>query len=179
MISRRFLLLESGTFSISYGINWITSTSRIFSKTNLNCSWSNHWHHRNARSLLLTAPQTIILPLKLYNGWLPLSIEILNYATFAPIMQLKKKHILCWNTPYIAPINNEFPSLFEKVALRSLGSFFQLDHQIDIMLYLTEAITLCHSRELVGPTLSWCTVSPISLSTSKTLRKYSLQFHFI
>jgi hypothetical protein len=41
-------------------------------------------------SLLPTAPQTTSLPLKLDNGRLSLSLEILDYATFAPIMQLKR-----------------------------------------------------------------------------------------
>ena len=44
---------------------------------------------------------TIVLPLKLDNVWLSLSLEILDYATFAPIMQLKMSHNLCWNVPYI------------------------------------------------------------------------------
>ena len=35
-------------------------------------------------SLLPTAPRTIDLPLKVDDGWLSLSLEILDYATFAP-----------------------------------------------------------------------------------------------
>ena len=46
---------------------------------------------------------------------------------------------------------DKFPSLFENVVLEGLKSFFQLDHQVDISLYLTEVATaLCHSRELAG-----------------------------
>ena len=44
---------------------------------------------------------------------------------------------------------DKFPSL-ENVDLRSLKSFFQLDHQVDTNLYLTEATTLWHSRGLAG-----------------------------
>ena len=32
----------------------------------------------------------------------------------------------------------------------SLKSFFLLDQQVDISLYLTKTTALCHSRELVG-----------------------------
>ena len=34
-------------------------------------------------------------------------------------------------------IREKFPSLLENVVLGSLKSFFQLDHQVDISLYLT------------------------------------------
>jgi hypothetical protein len=40
--SRRYFLLKSGTFSISLGRNYITSTSRIFLNMNVNCTQSNH-----------------------------------------------------------------------------------------------------------------------------------------
>ena len=49
MISRRHFLPKSGTLSMSQGRNYITSTSMIFSNTNMNYNWSNHWHHHNAR----------------------------------------------------------------------------------------------------------------------------------
>ena len=48
-------------------------------------------------------------------------LEILDYATFAHIIQLEM----------------------------SLESFFQVDHQVDISLYLMETNALCHSRNLV------------------------------
>ena len=44
--------------------------------------------------------------------------------------------------------------LLEKVVLGSLKSFFQLDHQIKISLYLMEATTLCHFKKLNELTLS-------------------------
>ncbi len=40
----------------------------------------------NTRSLLLTAPRTIGLPSKLDGGQLSLSLEIIDYATFALMM---------------------------------------------------------------------------------------------
>jgi hypothetical protein len=58
-------LVKSGTLSISWGRNLFTSTSRIFSNTNVNCTWSNHWHNHYARSLLHTASWIIDLPSKL------------------------------------------------------------------------------------------------------------------
>ena len=47
-------------------------------------------------------------------------------------------------------IRDKFHSLFEKVVLGDLESLFQLDHQLDISMYLTEATTLRFSRELAG-----------------------------
>lgn len=54
------------------------------------------WH-----KLLLTAPQIIDLPLKLDNVGLSLFLEIIDYLTFALMMQLKRRHTLCWTTPCI------------------------------------------------------------------------------
>ena len=56
----------------------------------------------------------------------------------APIMYL--------NVPYTTPY--KFPSLFENVVSWSLKSFFELDQQVNISLYLTKATALHHSREL-------------------------------
>ena len=41
--------------------------------------------------------------------------------------------------------DTRFQSLFEKVVLGSLESFFQLDQQVDISFYLTKATALHHS----------------------------------
>jgi hypothetical protein len=46
-------------------------------------------------------------------------------------------------------IRDKFLSLFENVVLENLKSFFQLEHQVDISLYVMEATTLRHSRELL------------------------------
>ena len=147
MISRRHFLLKSRILSISHARNQITFTSRIFSNTicelYLKQPLPPPQHTSHARSLPLTAPLTIYQPLKLDNDQLSLLPEILDYATFAPIMQLK-------NETLYKPIRDKFASLLKNVVLGVLESFFQLDHQVDISLYLMEATALCHSRELVG-----------------------------
>ena len=40
--------------------------------------------------------------------------------------------------------------IFKNVVVGSIKSFFQLDHQVDISGYLTEATALRHSRILAG-----------------------------
>ena len=50
----------------------------------------------------------------------------------------------------IQPIRDKFPSLFENVVVGSLKSFFQSNQQVNNSLYLMEATTPCHSRELTG-----------------------------
>ena len=49
--------------------------------------------------------------------------------------------------PLYNPIGAKFPSLFENVVPRSLKSIFQLDQQVNISFYLTEATALRHSRD--------------------------------
>ena len=49
-------------------------------------------------------------------------------------------------SPLHNPIGDKFPSLFENVVLGSFEYFFQLNHQVDITLYLMEATMLYHSR---------------------------------
>ena len=56
--------------------------------------------------------------------------------------------VLEW--PRFNPIKDKFSSLFENVVLGSLKSFFQLDQQLDISLYLTETTTFCNSRKLTN-----------------------------
>ena len=64
------------------------------------CGWRRwkfsikpYWHHHNTRSWLPTSPTTIELPKKLDDCWLSLSVEILDYATFAPIVQFIMRHM--------------------------------------------------------------------------------------
>jgi hypothetical protein len=64
--------------------------------------------------------------------------------------------------PLCNHVRDKFPSLFENVVLENLKSFLQLNHQVDINLYLTKATALRHSRDLVDFKPSWCTFSPIS-----------------
>jgi hypothetical protein len=44
----------------------------------------------------------------------------------------------------------KFRLLFENEVLGGLKYSFELDHQVDISLYLTEVTALHHSRELAG-----------------------------
>jgi hypothetical protein len=99
--------------------------------------------------LLPTAPQIIHLPLKLDDERLSLSLEIPDYATFAPDAIENEAHLVL-ERPLYNLIKDKFPSLFENVIPRSLKSFFQLDHQVDISLYLIEANVPRNSRELAG-----------------------------
>jgi hypothetical protein len=46
--STRFLQWSENHISISHKRNGITFTSRAFITMNVNCTWSNHWHHPNA-----------------------------------------------------------------------------------------------------------------------------------
>ena len=50
--------------------------------------------------------------------------------------------------PLFNPIKDKFQSLFAKAVLGSFESIFQLDHQVDISLYLTEATALHHSKKI-------------------------------
>ena len=93
-----------------------------------------------------TASRIVDLPLKLDDERLSLSLEILDYATFASDA-IENEARLVLECPLYNPIKDKFPSLFENVIIRSLKSFFQSDHQVDIHLYLTEATTLCHYRK--------------------------------
>ena len=52
--------------------------------------------------------------------------------------------------PMYNPIRDKFPSLFENVVPRSMKSFCRLDQQVNISLYLIDAIALRHSRDLIG-----------------------------
>ena len=84
--------------------DFLTSTPMVLSNMNMNCTWSNQWRNHNARSLLPTTPRTADLSLNLDDGLLFLALEILDYATSAPTMQLKMRHILCWDVPYATPL---------------------------------------------------------------------------
>ena len=75
-------------------------------------------------------------------------------------------------------IRNKFSSLCKSVVLGSFRSFFQLNHQVDISLYLTEATALRHSREVVGLEPSWCTFNFISFFDALNFKINILSLHF-
>ena len=83
------------------------------------------------------------------SGQVSLALDIIDYATFALVMQLNihEAHFVL-ELPLYNPIIGNFSSLFENVVVGNLKSFFQLDHQVDITLYFTEAAKLHHSGEL-------------------------------
>jgi hypothetical protein len=61
-------------------------------------------------------------------GWCtsaPISLEIVDYAIFAPTMSLRMRHIFVLECPLYNPTRGKFPSLFENMIPRSLTSFFQ------------------------------------------------------
>ena len=45
-------------------------------------------------------------------------------------------------------VRDKFQGLLDNVVIEVLKSFFQLDHHLDISLYLVEAIALRHFKEL-------------------------------
>ena len=53
-----------------------------------------------------------------------LALLTLDCVTFAPIMQLKMRHISCWNVPYVSPLEIIFPSLFEDVVWEASSHSF-------------------------------------------------------
>ena len=59
--------------------------------------------------------------------------------------------------------------------LDNLGSFFRLDHQVDIGLDFMEVVALRYSRESIILALCQCAiVSPISILTTYTLNQFHL-----
>ena len=73
--------------------------------------------------------------------------------------------------PLYKCMRDRVASLFESVILQSLKSFFQLNKQVDIHLYLMETTTLLHFRELTGWKPSQCSFNPIFA--------YVISSHFI
>ena len=67
----------------------------------MKCTWSTHWLDQNTKSLLPTAPRIIDLPLKLDDGRLSLSLEILrkrvhntlSYCTYIWLCGWYKKNL--------------------------------------------------------------------------------------
>ena len=76
----------------------------------------------------------------------------MDYATFFIYNVAEFEAHFVLECPLYNPIIDKFQSLFEKATLACLKNFFQLDHHVDISLYLTMATTLHHSKKLVGLT---------------------------
>ena len=108
-------------------------------------------------------------------GWwstILIFIEI-DYAFFSSYDAVENEAHFVLKCPLYNSNRAEFHSIFENVELGSLKSILQLDHQVIISLYLTEATALCHSRELGSLTPSWWIVSRINLMASL----HSISFH--
>ncbi len=69
--------------------------------------------------------------MKLVNGRLSLSSEIMSYATLLLQCNSKRGTISVGVSPN-KPIKNMFPSPLENVVLGNLKFIFQLVHQVDI-----------------------------------------------
>ena len=116
------------------------------------------------KSWMLTAPQTIDLPWKLDGGWISLMSrdDILCHCCSHKSVENEANTML--ECPLYNLIREKCHLLLENVVLRSLEFFFSIGPSSwDISLYLTNATSLCHSRDLTGLTPSWCTLSPCSL----------------
>ena len=75
------------------------------------------------------------------------SLQITHCATFALTNVVENEAHIVLECPLYNYITNRFPSMFDKVVLDTLKSFFQLDHQTHISLYLTKTTTLSYCRE--------------------------------
>lgn len=101
--------------------------------------------------MLPIAPHMIDLPLKLDNGQVSMSLEIQDQLChFCSYAVIEDDVYFMLECPLCNPIRDKFPSLFENVVARSLKSFLQIEQQVNISFYLTEANTLCHSRKSLG-----------------------------
>ena len=70
-------------------------------------------------------------------------------------MQLKMRHISCWNVPYTNPSSDKFSSLFENVVPRSLKSFFQLDQQVNLAFSASRTLNQFHCKVMCPERDSW------------------------
>ena len=140
MISRRFFLLTSGTLSISQGWKLDDRQLKDFPKLH-ECELYLEQS--------LTPPQCKIIG-AYHTSNHRLAIEIGQWSTFLISSNNRLCHFYSCNVveneahfvlecPLYNSIRYKFQALFEKLVLGSLKSFFQLDHQVDISLYLTEA----------------------------------------
>jgi hypothetical protein len=83
--------------------------------------------HHNTRSVLLIAPQTIDLPLKLDDGRvIPVSRDT-RLCHFCSYNVIENEAYFVLECPLYNPIRDKFPSQFKNVVPSSLKLFFQLN----------------------------------------------------
>ena len=80
--------------------------------------------------------------------------------------------------PLYDPIRDKFPSLVENVVLGSLKSFFQMDHQDDISLFLLEATAFLPLWKFSCLKPPLCTFNPIVLFNFLDIEINFISFHF-
>ena len=73
------------------------------------------------------------------------------------------KLALSWSAHYKTPLEIKIQPLFGKAVWRTLKSFFQLDHQVDMSLYLTKTTTLHQSKKI-----SWFDIAMLYLQSNKS-----------
>ena len=109
---------------------------------------------------------------------IPISIDT-RLCHFCSYNAVENEAHFMLECPLYNPIRDKFPSLFENVVPRSLKSFFPLDQQVKISLYLTKATTLRHSKELSSLKPSWCIFNLISLFSFLDFKANFISFQFI
>ena len=79
-----------------------------------------------------------------------LYLEIKDYAIFGSYNEIENEAHLVLECALYNFSMDKFPSLFENVQLGNLESFFQLDQQVDISLYLMKATALRNSKKITS-----------------------------
>ena len=96
------------------------------------------------------------MPLKLNGGQLFLSLEIIDYATFALIVYLKPRHTLCWSVPYITPLGISSYK-FKKRSVRESQVFLLIgpSNSYWIVVDLQYSRGLCVDALMCGVYITW------------------------
>ena len=115
-----------------------------------NCNIIVAYHNSN-HGLAIEIGQCLVIPISRDN-------KLCHFCSYDVV----ENDSLCARVSlYITSLDISFNHcLFEKALVGSFESFFQLHHQVNISLHLTEATALGHSRELVCLTPFSCTFSP-------------------
>ena len=179
MISRRlFLLKKNVTLSISLGkkLEYLHIKDFLKYKCVLYLKQPLTPPQRNIIVAHLTSNHRLAIGIGRWSTW---TIPISTYnklCHFCSYYVVENEALFVLKCPLYKSIGDKYQITIWEAILGSLRSFFQLDHQFEISLYLTEATTLHHARELATLTPSWCIFSLISLSTYCTLKSSS--FHW-
>ena len=129
---------------LSIFLKWNTFASWIFLNTNMNCTRSNHWLHQQRNIIVAYRTSNHSLDFE-FGQWktIPISRDT-RLCCFWSYNAVENEAHFVQECPLYKTVRDKYPSLFENVVLGSLESFFQLDHQVDINLYIPKVIALCH-----------------------------------